>query len=300
MKLLIEVYKNMLKRKNIPIHYIVFLIAIFLIWKQEYITKLDTRTWMPKPIQDIMYSLLNELYLNIVWLIVVLITLYSVTLVLIKYTPVFNRLTSKKIELTDNTVLTMNPYSFVSRLMKLVIHLLTTFWIYYFLINVIINKNNFIDNFFNIKEPLQNELIISGNTTETNLILMNILFYLNLIMLLFWIYISLFQLKTPKKTLFIETKKIGMSSSCNKYVKLNMFKKEDGEVTEIAILKDRHSEIPVFYLVKLNTENEKPRTKGENVVPRNIDKNYEVINSSDNLNEIIYHYKSLKKYLYRK
>lgn len=278
---------------NIPFHYILFLIALFLMWKPNYIVMLDVKGWLPDPLYKFTLNFVNEIYSHLILIIIVLFILTIVLICLSEYTSIFNKLLPKDKKFTDNTILSWNQYSFIRKVMKLMINLLSIFWIYYFLINITF-KDIYASNFFNYVKPHENELITSGYITELNLSLMNMLFWLNIIVTIYLVIRALFQIRTPNHKLHIEygdfDGKLG-----NRYINLNMFvAKLDEKTTRIAILKDMHMRTPMFYLVKQQFYRDDFERMGVNSLLNN-KKHYKIINTSANLDEIIYHFEFLKE-----
>src|SRR5699024_634513 len=100
---------------NIPIHYILFLIILFLVWKPKYIVMLEAESWLPKPLQRFMLGLVNEIYSNIFVIIIVLVILTIILICLSEYTSIFNKLFPEKIKFSDNTILSWNQYSSINK-----------------------------------------------------------------------------------------------------------------------------------------------------------------------------------------
>lgn len=258
---------------------------------------LDAESWIPQTLQDIMLTLFNEVYSQIIKIISVLIILGIVLICISKHTNFFEKRLPSPVEFTDNTTLKWNQYSAINRIGKVIFNIVSIYWIYYFSINVILNKNEFALNFFNVKEPLKNELIIVNYITEKNLLIMNGVFWLNVLITIYFVITALFQIRISNKVYYIKSEEIAEDRG-NKYIKLNTFVTKDNKgCTEIAILKQKNMKTPVFYLVSgqfasIGQMNKSLRTKSGRALDNNI--SYKVINSSENLDEIIYHFEFKK------
>lgn len=282
------------KNTNVPIHYILFLIILFFVWKPKYIIILGAENWLPIPLQRFMLSFVNEVYSNIFVIITVLVIFSIILFVLSEYTPILDKLLPDKERITDNEMLSWNQVSAINKIIKIIKDLLSTYWIYYFLINIILNKHNYVVNFFKYDTLSQNSLITENYITEFNFIFMNGIFWINVLVAIYFVVNALFQIKIPFYTSDIKGIEIDRYYG-RKYIMLNKFvTKGDERSKEIAILKGRHEETPIFYLVIQRLQSDVSTTRNLKI-NSNIDVTYKVINSSVNLDEIIYHFEFLKE-----
>lgn len=274
---------------NISIHYVIFIITLFLVWQPKYIQMLDVESWIPSKFQTIVLSLVNDLYNNSLKVIAILFILIVIISLVTNYTSFFERILPGPINYVDGTVVKWNAYSTINRLGRIIISLLTTFWIYYFLINVLLNKYGFSENFFNVNvnDLFQNELILQGYMTAKQLEWMNGLFVLNVAILLYLVIRAFFQIRIPDFTSFINTHDLH-----SKYVILNKNESEDKAI-EIMIVKELYIKKPKFYLIS-EEQKEYNNLEKKDFLNRSKNPIYKVLNKSEDLEEIKYHFEYVK------
>lgn len=300
MKSLIENIKEAKKLSEgaikIPIHYLIFIFTLLLVWQPDYVNLIAASSWVPENIKKILLNIVNLIYHNIVPIILVLVIIFIVLSILTFFTNIFDKIFPKDVTYTDNTQVSWNEYSAMNKIIRFFVNIMTVFWIYYFLINILFNPNNYVENFFKHESDLlENELITTGYMTNNDLELMKLLFWLNVIIAVFLVVRSLFEIRIPIDKYFIESDNIKF------YIRLNSFqqKKSDGEESEVVILKDKYNNKPYFYLVNVQlSRQEMSVINDENkmlnrTLPYN-KRTYKVINYSRNLDEIIYHFDFLK------
>lgn len=137
------------------------------------------------------------------------------------YTSIFRHILPKDIEYTDGTTVSWNEYSATRRIFGMIFSLGTTWWIYYFSINILLNQNNYAENFFISQEAsdqLNNILVNSSYISAENLRFMNILYYINVLVTIMWIVKALFEIRIQSDKYSIKFEDL------KNYIEMNSFK----------------------------------------------------------------------------
>lgn len=280
-------------RLNIPFNYVVFLFTLLLVWQPDYIELIGAPRWVPASIKIILLDLANSIYSNYFLIFITSVGVLIILILLLDNTNIINKILPKDINLIDNTTISWNQYSAINRLIYIIKVLSTTWWIYYFFINTIFNENNYVNNFFGFTR-LNNELIVSGYMSVCELTIMNVLLWINVLTTVYFVTRSLFEIKIPTKEYYIK------SDNINYYIQLNSFQQKNsiGDKIEILILKAKYRKEPRYLLISVKIAQLKEnlndiQTEMSSIsIPNRI---YKVIDSSDNLDDITYHFESLKK-----
>jgi len=279
---------------NIPFHYIVFFFALFLMWQPQYVKLIDATSWVPENIKNIMLNVVNLVYFNIIPIFGTLVIILVVLSLLANSTNIFDKILPKDVDFNNNTTISWNQFSAINRVIGFSVNLATVFWIYYFLINILFNRYNYVENFLiNDSNLFENELITTGYMTSSNLEIMNLLFWLNIMVSVFLVVRSLFEIKIPTRKYYID--------NISFYIQINSFhqKNGNGNKFQILIVKDKYQNKPYFYLVSVVVVMQKREFIDSDIRTTNVtvplhQRVYKVLNYSRNLDEIIYHFDSLK------
>lgn len=261
---------------------------------------IDATSWVPENVKNIVLDLANSIYLNIGMIFLVLVVILIILLFLTSKSETFNKILPKEKNYIDNMTVSWNGYSGINRVVRIIVSLATVFWIYYFLINILFNEYNFVTNFIIDKSNQlnQNQLIVSGYMTSKNLGIMNFLFYLNLFITVFFIIRSLFEIRLPTTKYSIKSDEI------DSYIPLNSFQYQNysKETIEIILLKTKFKKKTEFLLINVQlTKRSFEDLNHENLYKDTVEiddkkRIYKIMNYSNNLDEIIYHFDTLKKY----
>ncbi|PIC94687.1 hypothetical protein CSV69_15370 [Sporosarcina sp. P26b] len=295
MQNIISTYKEYVKFSNeninIPIHYIIFLISMFLMYNPSYIDLINANSWVPSNIRDILLGVFDLIYSNIFLIYIVLMILFTSIYTLDKIN-IFNKILPNDEQFTDGTKVSWNQISALHRIIKCGIILITALWIYYFAINVLFNPGNYINNFFDENIYDFSETGYYDNIHST---FMQTLYYLNLVILICFIIRSLFQIKIPVSKYTLNNDHLSY------YIEINFYSctPSMGQEKRIVIMKDKYAKKSNYYLIE---EHAKPYNEPNiNLIKGTIApslkrpniKSYEVKNVSRDLNEIIYHFDQL-------
>lgn len=274
------------ERMKIPFMYIIFSITLFLFFNTDFIEMIDISSWFPNSIEKIILTFVNLLYSKYLIIIAILLIILIV-IMFITEKDVFRKLLPKDISYTDSTTDSWNEYAAIRRVSSIIIDIYTNIWIIYFTINVLFNKYNYSKNFF---LAANNPLIKNNYISENTLLIMNILLFLNIAVLIIFIIRSLFRINTQSNQFGI------YEDDFYAYYQINDFihKTSSGSKYKTIILKDKYAKTSSYYLVTAqinrSTYNEN-NFKLEKYIhnPR-----YKIIDKSDSLNDIIYHFNTLK------
>ena len=275
---------------NISIHYIIFLISIFLVHNPSYINLINAESWVPINIQSILLGVFDLIYSNIYFVLIVLVTLFTLIYLFDKIN-FFNKFLPNEENFTDGTKVSWNQISALNRIIRCGIILITTLWIYYFTINILFNFGNYVEKFY----VANTDDFIGTEQYSIHSLLMQCFYYLNVFLLIYFITRSLFQIKIPIN------KYILTNNDLSYYIKINHYScaPSTNKESRIIILKDKYMKKPNYYLVEEHTKrhnNININPTGRATTPllsRPHIKSYKVINVSKDLNEIIYHFDQL-------
>lgn len=285
---------------NIPLTYVLFLVSCFLMWKPEYIELINVSKWVPNNIEKIILGILNLVYSHFISISVSIYLCLLLVMFLSEKTRFFNKILPKDVEYTNNTTVIWSEYNAIKRLILIFIRMITQFWVYYFMINILFNPYKFSENFFIIKENFQynNELVINNYLTEDTLAMMNILFIVNALCAVYFVLRALFEIRTTTNDFYLK------SEDMNHFIKINSFIEiaNTKEMYETSILKNRFRKKSEYLLVNVQLSERKLESFGYkreqewviNEIPYG-KRVFEIINSADNLSDIIYHFEALKE-----
>ncbi|WP_193065149.1 hypothetical protein [Oceanobacillus oncorhynchi] len=285
---------------NIPFSYIIFLAATLLLWKPKYIEIIDASRWVPDDIRFIILDLFNSIYSNL-WAIQIGLLIVLIILIVLSEKHIFEFILPKDIFYKDDTVDSWNEFTAIGRLIRIMISLVTTCWIYYFAFNILFNEHNFAQNFLlRDSHKVNNELIDTKYLTLPFLEMMNGIFWLNILFAIYFIVRAIFVLRMPSNKDFLRTNEVLW------YPRLNSFQHKNsmGELFETSIYKRKSKKSSEFLLVKAQCSKYGYHSNGINKdkflnvkkIPAN-NRSYKIINHSESLSEITYHFDSLKNEL---
>ncbi|MBC1899090.1 hypothetical protein HCA68_15585 [Listeria booriae] len=284
---------------NIPLTYLLFLGACFLLWKPRYIELINVSGWMPNNIEEIILGIFNIVYGNIATILTILFICLLLLTLLDRYTPIFSFFHYFKVEYANNTTVVWNQYSAMRRLLAIIVSLITQFWIYYFTINVLFNPYDFAGNFFlNETPPGENSLILSKYLSGSALATMNLLYVLNMLCAIYFIFRAIFEikfttnksfLKSDDLSLYIKINNFYVTNSTNERLEMMILKREYRKKQEYLLVRAQLSQVSYRY----NNYNENSQRIIEEIP--NGKRSYEVLDRTDNLSDIVYYYEALKE-----
>lgn len=260
---------------NFPLTYCIFLGTCLLLWKPKFIFLINISSWFPTNIRVIILEVLSLVYSNIILIITTLICCIIIIYLLTTHTPLFNILLPKEKLCEDDITIFWSGYLAVNKLITILVNLVTNIFVYYFTINVLFNPYNFINNFFiNETAPEKNNLILEGYLTVGSLSLLNFFFTINALITIFLLVRALFETST------ITDKHSLSSNDLLLYTKVNSFLEKSD--SEILILKKNYGKKAEFLLANKQIFNSGKES-------------YQILDNSDNLPDIVYHFDALKE-----
>ncbi|UXS67892.1 hypothetical protein MUA19_00205 [Staphylococcus chromogenes] len=252
---LIEKYKEFKKiieeRFSVPIHYVIFGILLVIYYLHIPIDKLIS--FIDKETKFEILRLLSIIYNNLFLLIIIIFIIIIIIIVFFDKMKM-NRFFPADTEYIDGTRASVSYIFAITRLIKIVILFFTNYWIYYFLALVLINDGDFI------------------YLSESSIFFNQILMFINIIILIYYILRALFVMRTSNDELIFRINKIELEDD---YIILN-------EKNKYLIVKPKFRNSVIYYLLKID----------DIYIDSKV---YKVINKSSNLDEIIYHFEYLFK-----
>lgn len=264
--------RETIDRTRIPTIYLLFLaILLIMCTHPKVLININISKWLPDEISTLILIITNLIYNNLVTLLIIIIVLITLIYFLIEYTDVFFG-KNKRNNYFEGQIESTNPYTAIGRLLNLSVYMCTYGWVAYLLINMLLTNNQFpfiITDF--LSEPSENSFLSDMNT-----LFMKFLFIVNIFTLIFFIYNSLFTIKTNKKVnLIIE-----------KDLKLNFIIVNRTSDNQYLFVKSKFQEEPWFYLIEKSDDfNDSASTKGL----------YTVLNRSQSVEEIHTHFDIIEK-----
>jgi len=278
------------KHIKIPFPYILFIVDVFLLYNTRYIDLIGMANWLPNNIKNILLGVTNELYGKVFLIMSVLLIAVLILSLLASYTSVFRYILPKDVEYIDDTTVSWNEYSAIRKVSGIIIRLGTTWWIYYFSINIFLNQHFHVETFFiskDVGEQLDNILVNSSYISAKNLEFMNTLYYLNIVITIVWIVKALFEIRIPSDKYSIKFKDL------SHYIEINSFKSTRNN-NQIKILKTKYSKKEKYLIIEGDFESGSPfSNKNSDNIPMH-KRAYKILNLSENLSDIIYHFESLQ------
>ncbi|MBM7643339.1 hypothetical protein [Streptococcus loxodontisalivarius] len=277
---------------KLPIIYILFVFLNLLVYldKGTEISRFLTTNLVLKKLIGLLLEILSIVYDNILVIYTVLFIVILVILLLFEKTPIFNSL-PEDIEYISGYIESWNPVSAAKRLFSLIVNLSTNLFVVYIFTIFIIKP----DKFF-----IENNFVVIKEITEETVI--NFLWYLNYIFLIYMVLRSLFVIKYKGD---------------NSYLKLDSFRyneissfnvSNEWETNCIMIVKDTYN-FKQYYLLEGQTHRQvwKERSISHFGVSKEQEfywqkeaipiskRSYKILDKSENLSDIVYYYKELKK-----
>ncbi|QEA58262.1 hypothetical protein FGL74_00420 [Leuconostoc koreense] len=281
---IIEIYDKFTKKMGIPIVNIVniiFVIDLLILWKPQYRSLLSVNSWPAKSIQSFIIKSITVFNSYYLFFLISIFLFATIILLLHFWTPVFNLL-PEDVEMNDDTVVVWNQVTAFRRLLNLLFILLTSIWIYWLTINIILNPFDFIKEFHNYVF-VENKLLINHYISLNMLHASHLLILLNAFITIIWVLKALFQIRIP---IFDKTIK---SSDLILYTELNSFNYNENSLhNQTMILKKTIKKEEHYYLVSGHSKPQK-RFFYNNYIDK-----YEILNKSLNFTEIQYHFDTLK------
>lgn len=278
---------------NIPMKYILLFFSCFLVWNPKYISYINIVDWFPEILRIIVYEFFNIIYSNFVVIILTFSFILLVLLTLADHTSFFRKVLPKSVDHGNGTIVSWNETSAAIRLVSIIRLLFFDIFIYYFAFNVIFNINNFVDNFFILHHIQEKQEWISKNVLlSASLFFLNIVLFLNILSGVYYIMKALFEVKSTDKYSL-------NSSDINSYIFINSFSTKNSlkEEFKILILKNKYSTKAEFLIVEVKIYEykiEDDLIESVKKIPHH-SRRYKILDKSENLEEIIYYFKVLKR-----
>lgn len=251
---------------KIPVIYTFFIIDILFIYFDFNISKYFT--WLPSEIEKFVLAVGTLIYNNY-FLIFVGITVIILIINILGTS--FNFPQKNEVEFIDGTIESMNFMSAQRRLSNLIELLSTKVWILYTTFRLLVGK----------------DLSFLMKFKPTEIKIDDFLYVLNVFILIFLIIRNLYKIKLPNDYNIIETAHLG-----TRYIILNQ---KTVDNADYMIVKDKYLKKKKYFLV--STDNNEQAfiymaMKGHSFKKR--PKYYDVINRSEDISEIDYHFKNLR------
>ena len=289
-----EIKKYTDKTIKIPFSYLIFGVSVLLLCNTKYIAYIDANEWLPLNIRNVVLGIVNMVYGNIGTILIVLGALFVALTLIARYTNIFSVVLPRDIEYIDGTTTSWNEYSATRRILGIILRLMTTWWVYYFLISILFNEHSYAKNFFLLPQskatyenwgPI-NELIETNYISFWNLKIMNGLFGLNVVIAIAWILRALFEIKINTEISYIDRGKL------NRYIVINDFEKDSGE-NSVMLLKTKNLRTEKYFLVEGKAESSIRYQSLNGGTSQKIV--YNILDSSENLSDIRYHFDALRE-----
>lgn len=262
---------------KLPVRCWVFIVGIFLYFQPNVVKAINISGWFPQEIRNVVEVLFELLFDNIIFICAALLAIGIIIIffhTLISHLPegIYKSFFPDDVEYTDGTIESLNSYTAANRIWQLLFEMLTTIWSWYFLF-IIIFENK--------------ELLAFSSQYSSYFIIL----WINIFYLLWSVRNSLFIIKLPQDELYIEgDKKI-------RYIEIAFFEYEgrmdygfQNEKMKISFLKNKYNN--KYYLGKMQLTNTGQESKNfQSKLPVN-KLEYKIINSSENFEEIRYHYEN--------
>ncbi|MCY1714629.1 hypothetical protein [Caproiciproducens galactitolivorans] len=286
-----EIKKYTDDRIRIPFAYIIFLVAVFIFLNPKYITLIGASNWVPSNIREIALTFASSLYSQIIIILLILGSIW-LALTMLSRVSVFRKILPKDVDYTNNTTVSWNEYSAIAKISHAIKQLVTTWWIYCFSLNVLFGRYCY-TNFFDTNNGLNN----LGDILNSNLKIMNCLFYLNILCAVYYILKALFEIRKPTRKVYLKYDDLSFYHFINSFEKANSLK----EVYKTIILKEKYSDKQKYLLIHVQLSRYglvKDKFTDELIsqiepIPE-YQRTYEIMDSSENLSDIVYNFESLK------
>lgn len=273
------------KHIKIPFIYILFLISIFLFFNTKFIDIINASEWVPSNIKDFLLSFVNLVYSQYDILIFLLLCIIIIVDILEK-TNILQKILPKKVELINGTTVSWDVISAIKKLCSIGFQISTSGWIIYFFINVIFNEHNYVRNFFALENNISVDISYISKKNSEDMIGF---FILNIIILLYHISKSLFEIKITSNIYYIKKDRIDMYHIINSFNYENTLK----EKFQIILIKEKYAKKPKFLLAKSQITRFTYDENNNNL--KDVNCSYKIIDSSENLSDIIYQFDALKE-----
>jgi|GEM_PF-6927395 len=281
-----------LKRYNFPLTYVLFLGICVLLWRPKYIERIDVTKWLSDESVYLVLSVFNGVYSHLGSLLIFLSILWFIIVILIEKTSFFSIILPKQKEYRDDSTVMWNEYSALNRIGYIFIGLISYGFIYYLLVNVLFNPYNFSKNFFNVFNSIHsNPIITSGYLSQTNLVLLNIVFIANVIRVIGLLTQVLFKTRNNSDYKSLQFYDEYFFTRINSFSEKN----KNNELFETVILKKMYG-APKYFLV--NVQLTSNMSLKENHFPEKIEpskRRYHILDQSENLSDIVYFFDCLQQ-----
>lgn len=234
---LVDIMKNILKEKmyNISFTYLFFLVVIILMFfHPNILIDINVNHWISDNLRTNILTISNSIYNKFLWIIILITILIGFMIVLLKIN--FSK-DNRNMTYYEGEIEERNFYSGITRLVKILIIIMTYIWVFHFFINISLTENEFIDifiNFFDFSKDLSYEFM-----TKLGLSVNKVFFVLNIAVLVLWIFNSLTSITV--KNNITDIKASDLESDFYILDKIN---------EDVLFLKAQDSENQYYYIVK--------------------------------------------------
>jgi hypothetical protein len=269
---------------KLPVRCWIFLFGILFYYQPRLVKVIDIKSWFPSSIYNVISFVLKLIFNNFLEIIIILVILEGLFLLLNKLPEeIKERMFSKSKLIDGENTKVYSPICASIVVYNIFIEMVTTLWSFYFLFLTLFDRD-----FLFI-------LLHADNNFILQLFFWGICFTINILFLLFEISKSLFIISIPRLDNYIDR------DEWNLYTKIayfeyggypeNYFVKEK---IKILFLKAKNKRSNMYYIVELQLTNHYLKEKYNTIKIPNGKQKYKIINSSENFEEIKFHYESIK------
>lgn len=279
---------------RIPIAYIMFIFLNILIYlrKGQTISSVIISNLFFKGTLELLLGALSVIYDNILVILITVFIIAVLIVLLFEKTKIFGVL-PEDIEYVNGEVESWNPVSAANRLLSVIFNLSTFYFVYYTFLLFVLNPNYFY---------IKNNWIVLGN--EQKDFLLNLLWNINYIALLYFIARALFVIKYKNTESYLKFS----------YLRYNIVSEfdisNDRETVKYLIVKDTYN-FKQYYLLECKTHKRelketkdlsfsgqrKTHTHWEKEEIPILKRSYHILDKTENLSDIVYYYDELRKKL---
>jgi len=278
-----DIRKYISKIIKLPIRCWVFLFGVLCFFQPRLVRLINIKNWFPNNLYQIIDFLFRLIFDNDILIAIILI----LPILLIELTFKFSPLTIKEKFFTKERIVggesieVFSLFSAKAKLENLFIEIFTTFWSLYFLFLTLVEKSQLL------------KLLNTDNSHRLHSYFVFFCLFLNIIYLFIEIKDSLFVTTLPRLSNYVVRKdwKFYQEITFFEYMGYPKYTKEK---IRILLLKAKYVKPNMYYVAELQLTNQnlKEKYSSSEILPMNLE--YKLINSSENFEEIKFHYESLK------
>lgn len=271
-----EISASIKKLTTIPFYVLLFICSCFLIAVPEYSERFNTIIKLPGNVKDILLRLIAMVYSHYLLIVSSLLIISILISFFLDKLYRYKFLWEDTINYKKDTVNVFNPYTALRRTKDFVQNITTKYFCYSLIFYLLFDQKNFTKQFFNLNSfPRESNLSMGQYLSQDTMIVIYGLFIVNICVTGYSIFNAVFVL---------EVSMYGTSLTKEdllRYIPLNTFRSKDEEFT---VLKSKYSEKVKFILVMKMLQSTEVKNEA-----------YIIIDISDNLSDIDYHFKAVKE-----